>query len=174
MFQIIYYVFFTFAFILALYVANTWPLFFATKKWALLRAKKYNASPFYDYTSHKVHTTLALLGGVLFGLLFFISATLFYLYENHPCELDEIYSLFPIAAIHLKNFRFFITPLVWVLPLLLAVKMFYLHHRQKTLENNIPNSGFRLIGMAACACTTGYWVVWLQNATQSGGGCHGL
>jgi len=174
MFQIIYYVFFTSAFIFALYAAITWPLFFAAKKWALLRAKKYNVSPLYDYTSHKVHTTLALLCGALFGLLLFISATLFYLYENYPCELDEIYSLFPTATIYLKNFSFFITPLVWVLPLLLAVEMFYLHHRQKTLENNVSNSGFRLIGMAACACTTGYWLVWLQNATQSGGGCNGL
>lgn len=174
MFYMLYNILFTLVFIFAVFAIVTFPIFFVTKKWAALRARKLNTSPLYDYTSYQVRSTLSLLCGAIAGILFFIFATLFFLYESYPCELQEIYRLFPLATEHLRTFGFLFTPLLLILPIFLAGKMFYLHYRQKTLENNKPNEGFRLIGMAACWCTTAYFLILIQNEMQSGGGCNGL
>lgn len=173
-YNMISYLLLTFGVIFLVFAAVTFPLFFVTKQWAAFRARKINTSPLYDYSSYQVRSTLSLLCGVITGILFFIPATLFFLYESYPCDLQEIYKLFPLATEYLKTFGFLFMPLFFILPIFLAGKMFYIHHRQETLKNNKPNEGFRLIGMAACWCTTAYFLIRIQNAMQSGGGCNGL
>ena len=170
----IYNLLLTFGVIFLVFATVTSPLFFATKKWAAFRTRKTSTSPLYDYSSYQVRSTLSLLYGVVLGILFFVSAMFFFLYESHPCELQDIYKLFPLATEYLRAYGFLFAPLFWILPIFLAGKMFYLHHRQETLENNKPNEGFRLIGMGACWCTTAYFLILIQNKMQSGGGCHGL
>lgn len=84
MFYVLYNILFTLVFIFAVFAIVTFPIFFVTKKWAASRARKINTSPLYDYSSYQVRSTLSLLCGVITGILFFIPATLFFLYESYP------------------------------------------------------------------------------------------
>lgn len=163
-----------FAHIWVIFLVLALPTLFIAKKLARLRARKNSTPPLYDYTSHQVGSTISLLSGMAIGILFFISLVFYTLQTQHPCELEEIYKLFPIGTELWHSYISWTGPLFLLVPILLAAKMFYIHYRQEAFENNKPNKGFRLIGLAAILCLTGFTLRIFLRAMQSGGGCNGL
>ena len=156
------------------FLALALPTFFITKKLAQFRARKNSAPLLYDYTSHQVGATLSLLSGIIIGVLFFISLLFHTLQTQYPCELEEIYKLFPTGAEVWHHYISWTGPLFLLIPLIIAARMFFIHYRQETIEGNKPNKAFRLIGLAAILLLTGFTLRIYLRAKQSGGGCNGL